>query len=147
MSRLGAARGVLAADAGELVLSVNGCRLLPAAPVAAGMGRWGREGRGRCLLLGQVAISDIGSPWLRPERVCKQQLDPGCTRGISTAPGLEKLPWPPDPRWKLPATLPITPNPRPAMPRALGHAVPCTDAPRSHKASEVPGQGAANAGH
>lgn len=56
--RLGAGRGVLAAGAGLLPLSVNGCRLLPA---AAATGRWGRGGPGRCLLLGQVAISDFGS--------------------------------------------------------------------------------------
>lgn len=63
--------------AGHTVLSVNGCRLLPAA----------RTGRSRrCLLLSQVVISDLGSLQLRPGRVCKQQLDLGCTQGISTPP-------------------------------------------------------------
>ena len=94
------------------MLSVNGCRLLSAAPAATRMGRWGRGGPEKCLLLGQVAISDFRSPRLRLERVCKQQLEPGCTRGISPPP-----PWAqeaalsPDPRCKLPATLPITPDP------------------------------------
>lgn len=137
--RLGAGRGVLAAGAGLLPLSVNGCRLLP---VAAATGRWGRGGPGRCLLLGQVAISDFGSR--------------GFARSSWTQAASEEYPFPslhwrscsaPRPLVQAPPTLPIAPDPPrwqcPVRRDMPSHALA---PPRSHQASEVPGQGAANAG-